>query len=51
MPEQSSMHYYLNWAKERIDEMDAALASLEVKANQAKADSKVKGDQLIADLK
>jgi hypothetical protein len=51
MPEQSSMHFYLNWAKERIDEMDAALASLEVKANQAKADSKVKGDQLIADLK
>jgi hypothetical protein len=24
MPEQSSMHFYLNWAKERIDEMDAA---------------------------
>ena len=51
MPEQSSMHFYLTWAKERIDEMDAALASLEVKASQAKADSKVKGDQLIADLK
>lgn len=51
MPEQSSMHFYLNWAKERIDEMDAALASLEVKTNEVKADSKVKGDQLIADLK
>ena len=51
MPEQSSMHSYLTWAKERIDEMDAALASLEVKANQAKADSIVKGEQLIADLK
>ena len=51
MSEQSSMHFYLNWAKERIDEMDAAVASLEVKANQAKADSKVKGDQLIAELK
>jgi hypothetical protein len=51
MAEQSSMHFYLTWAKERIDEMDAALASLEVKANQAKADSKVKGEQLIADLK
>ena len=45
------MHFYLNWAKERIDEMDAALASLEIKANQATAASKVKGDQLIADLK
>jgi hypothetical protein len=51
MAEQSSMHFYLNWAKERIDEMDAALASFEVKAGQAKAESKVKADQIIADLK
>ena len=43
MTEQSSMHFYLNWAKERIDEMDAALASLEVKANQAKAEFQGKG--------
>jgi hypothetical protein len=50
MPEQSSMHFYLNWAKERIDEMDAALASLESKANQVRADSKVKATLLIADL-
>lgn len=51
MAEQSSMHVYLNWAKERIDEMDAALASFEVKAGQAKADSKVKVDEIVADLK
>ncbi|MDO9562958.1 MAG: hypothetical protein Q7J60_15180, partial [Bradyrhizobium sp.] len=51
MPEHSSVHFYLNWAKERIDEMDAALASIEEKATQASADTKVKGDQLIADLK
>jgi hypothetical protein len=51
MPEQSSMHFYLNWTKERIDEMDATLASLEVKASQMTADSKVKADQLVADLK
>jgi hypothetical protein len=50
MPEQSSMHFYLNWAKERIDEMDAILASLEAKASQVQADSKVKANQLIADL-
>ena len=50
-PEQSRMHFYLNWAKERIDEMDAALASLEVKVKQAKAESKVKADQLLVDLK
>ncbi len=46
----SSMHVYLNWAKERIDEMDAALASFEIKAGEAKADAKVKADQTLADL-
>jgi hypothetical protein len=51
MAEQSSMHAYLNWTKQRIDEMDATLASLEAKAGQMKADSKVKAAQLIADLK
>ena len=50
MPEQSSMHFHLNWAKERIDEMDAVLASLEVKAGQAKAESMLKLDQIVADL-
>jgi hypothetical protein len=51
MAEQSSVHPYLNWAKQRIDEMDATLASLEAKAGQVQADSKVKADQLIAELK
>lgn len=51
MSEQSSMHFYLNWAKERIDEMDAALTSFEVKATEVKAESKVKADQIVADLK
>ena len=50
MPTQSSMHFYLNWAKERIDEMDAILASLEAKANQVQAESRAKASQLIADL-
>jgi FixJ family two-component response regulator len=51
MPAHSSMHFYLNWTKERLDEMDAALASLEAKASQRKAGAKAKADQLIADLK
>ena len=51
MTEQSGVHFYLNWAKERIDEMDAALASFEVTAGQVKAESKVKADQLVDDLK
>ncbi|HET7885770.1 MAG TPA: hypothetical protein VFL62_06040 [Bradyrhizobium sp.] len=51
MAEQSSMHAYLNWTKQRIDEMDATLAAVEQKADQFKADSKVKADQLVAEMK
>jgi hypothetical protein len=51
MPEQSSMHLYLNWAQERIGEMDATLASLERKASQVQVDLKVKASQLISDLR
>lgn len=51
MPEHSSMHAYLNWTKQRIDEMDATLASIEAKAGEAKADSKEKASELIADMK
>jgi hypothetical protein len=39
------MHYYLNWHKQRIDEMDAVLASLEAKADKVHAESKVKAEQ------
>ncbi len=51
MSADSTMHFYFNWAKERIGEMDAALASLEAKAKELKANSKVKAAQSIADLK
>jgi uncharacterized phage infection (PIP) family protein YhgE len=51
MPEQSSMHPYLNWAKQRIDEMDATLAALEAEAGRAQIESKAKAGQVVADLK
>ena len=51
MPEHSSIHPYLNWTKERLDEMDATLASLEGKASQVKADPKAEADKMIGDLK
>jgi len=50
MTQHSSMHTYLNWAKERIDEMDATLASLEAKVVEMQAETKVNADQLIAEL-
>jgi hypothetical protein len=51
MPEHSSMHLYLNWIKERLDEMDAALASLEARTSQQKSEARAKADQLVHDLK
>ena len=46
----SSAHFYLNWAKERIDEMDAVLSSLEGKAAEVTAESRTAADKIIADL-
>ncbi len=52
MPTQtSSAHFFLSWAKERIDEMDATLASLESKSAQMQAETRVKADQFIAQMK
>ena len=50
MTTQSSIHSYLNWAKGRIDEMDAALASLDSRASEVKAEARVKANQIRADL-
>lgn len=47
----TSVHFYLNWAKERIDEMDAALSSLEGKARELTAQSRNTAERLIADLR
>jgi uncharacterized phage infection (PIP) family protein YhgE len=49
MPSQA--HFYLNWAKERIDEMDATLATLESKVTQATADARAAADKGVADLR
>ncbi len=51
MAEPSSIYPFLNWTKQRIDEMDAMLASFEAQAEKVKDEARVKSDQLIADLK
>jgi hypothetical protein len=52
MPTQNnSAHFFLSWAKERIDEMDATLASLEYKSAQMQAETRVKADQFTAAMK
>jgi DNA repair exonuclease SbcCD ATPase subunit len=45
------MHLYVNWTKERLDEMDATLASLEAKTSQLRLDAKTKAEQIIGSLK
>jgi hypothetical protein len=47
----SSAHVYLNWAKERIDEMDAVLGSLESKAGQVAAESRATAEEIFVELR
>jgi ElaB/YqjD/DUF883 family membrane-anchored ribosome-binding protein len=51
MSEHSAIHFYLNWAKERIDEMDATLATLEAKASELQDDARAKANQALADMR
>jgi ElaB/YqjD/DUF883 family membrane-anchored ribosome-binding protein len=51
VPVQTSRHFYIDWAKERLDEMDATLASLEHQASEVQAASREKADQMLADLR
>src|SRR6516164_7133724 len=44
-------HFYLNWAKERVDEMDAVLATLESKVTQLTVDARAAADKALADLR
>jgi hypothetical protein len=51
MSHDSSIHYFLNWAKGRIDEMDAAVASLEAKAGEVQADLRGKANEALTNLR
>jgi ElaB/YqjD/DUF883 family membrane-anchored ribosome-binding protein len=45
------MHVYLNWAKARLDEMDATLTSFESKAGELQADAQARADKALTDLR
>ena len=47
MPMQSSIHFYVNWAKERLDEMDATLTSLESKVTEVQADARDSANKVL----
>ncbi len=51
MGTQSDTHFFfVTWAKERLDEMDAALASLEAKVGGVHADAREKANEVLAEL-
>ena len=50
MAEHSGFHY-LNWARERIDEMDAILTSLEGKAAGLQSDLRARADPALTELR
>jgi hypothetical protein len=51
MSTQGNIHFFTNWAKERLDEMDAALTSLEGKAAEVQADARDKAGKILVDLR
>ncbi len=51
MQTQSNIHFYVNWAKERLDEMEAVLTSLESKTGEVQADARDKANKALADLR
>src|SRR4029453_5232164 len=51
MTTQRSMHFYLDWAKERLDEMDATLALLEGTAGKLQADARAKADLALTEIR
>ena len=51
MQTQSNIHFYVNWAKERLDEMEAVLTSLESRIGEVQADARDKANKAFADLR
>ena len=47
----SRVHVSIDWAKERLDEMDATLASLEKKLGDLKSENRAKAERAIAEMR
>lgn len=51
MATQGNIHFFVNWAKERLDEMEAVLTSLDGKMGEMQADARDKASKALADLR
>ena len=50
MSTQGNIHFFTNWSKERLDEMDATLTSLQGKAAEVQADVRDRAAKVLAEL-
>jgi hypothetical protein len=51
MQTHSNIHFYVNWAKERLDEMEAVLTSLESRIGEVQVDARDKANKALAELR
>jgi hypothetical protein len=51
MSKESVIHWQVNWAKERLDEIDGTLASLEGKVDEVQAGVRAKANEVLIDLR
>ena len=51
MSEHSKMHVYLDWTKERLDEIDATLASFETSIAHLSADARQKANSALSQIR
>lgn len=51
MSAQGNIHFFANWAKERLDEMDATLTSLEGKAAEVQANARDRANKVLTELR
>src|SRR5262245_38839044 len=51
MPTRDAMRIFLNWARERIDEMDATLTSLEGSVDRVLTPSRTQAQEVLAGLR
>lgn len=51
MTSRSGIHVYTEWAKSRLDEMDAAVSSMEAGIKDLQAQARTNAESALADMK
>ena len=51
MASETDTHLFSNWAKERLDEIDATLAALQARVDTLQAETKTQAEKTIAEMR